>query len=249
MGKLDGKVAVVTGGSSGIGFEIARALAAEGARIVIFGRRKEALTKAVQSLGGNVLGVCGDVTRVGDIDHLYEQVRSECGGLDIVVASAGSAGPTPLATCTEKEFDDLMALNVRGVFFTVQKSLPLLRAQASIVVIGSVAGEITLSGASVYCASKAAVEALVRVWGSELGPLGIRVNLLGPGVTETPLVDRLQAHDGGMDAFDAMIKTRTFLGRRGQAAEIASAALFLCSPDSSYMTGGAIYVDGGMAQM
>ena len=249
MAVLSGKVAVVTGGSSGIGLAIARGLAEAGARVVIFGRRQSALDAARSTLGPDALAVAGDVTSLADLDRLYATVRAQCGAIDMLVANAGSAGSIPFASCTEAEFDDLMALNVKGVFFTVQKALPLLRAPASVVVVGSVAGDITLFGSSVYSASKAAVKSLVQTWGAELGRQGIRVNLLAPGITETPLVDRLQARDGGVEAFDAMIDARTFLGRRGRAEEVAAAAVFLCGPGSSYMTGGAVYVDGGMAQM
>jgi NAD(P)-dependent dehydrogenase (short-subunit alcohol dehydrogenase family) len=248
-GKLTGKVAVVTGGSSGIGLAIARGLIEHGAHVAIFGRRQEALNAALTTLGPNAIGIAGDVTKLEDIDRLYDEVRNRFESLDMVIASAGAAGHMPFATCTEQEFDDLIALNLKGVFFTVQRALPLLRAPASVVLVGSAAGEITMRASSVYSASKAALRSLTQSLGIELGRSGIRVNLLAPGITETPLVERLQAAQGASAAFDAMIETRTYLGRKGTPEEIAAAAVFLCSPESSYMTGGVIFVDGGLAQM
>jgi NAD(P)-dependent dehydrogenase (short-subunit alcohol dehydrogenase family) len=249
MGLLTGKTAVVTGGSSGIGLEISRVLARAGARVVIFGRRRQVLEEAAASIGNGADFVEGDVTRVADIERLFDHVRTKYGRLQILVANAGSAGGGSLTTGTEQEFDDLMALNLKGVFFTVKNALPLLEAPASVVVVGSVASAIALPGGSVYSASKAAVRSFVRTWGVELAPAGIRVNLLAPGITETPLLDRLQSREGGQEGFDRLIAERTPMGRRGRPEEVAAAALFLCSPQSSYTTGGVLYVDGGLAQM
>lgn len=247
MARLDGKVAVVTGGSSGIGLAIAQGLAADGARVVIFGRRQGALDQAIQAIGNDIIGVCGDATRMEDLDRLFGVVADRFGGLDVLVSSAGSTGGGPLPTCTEEAYDALMDLNMKSVFFTAQKALPLFRRPSSLILIGSTADTITLPGASVYAASKAALRAFVRTWASELADLGVRVNLLSPGITETPLLERLQSTDQSMAAFDAMIAARTPMKRRGRAEEVASVASFLASEGASYMTGGVVYVDGGSA--
>jgi NAD(P)-dependent dehydrogenase (short-subunit alcohol dehydrogenase family) len=163
------------------------------------------------------------------------------------VCSAGSTGGGPLETCTEEAFDALMDLNVKSVFFTLQKALRLLRDRASVVVIGSVADTITLPGGGVYSASKAALRAFVRTWANDLAPRGVRVNLLSPGITETPLLSRLQSTPQSLAGFDHLIAHRTALKRRGRAEEVGSVAAFLASDAASYVTGGVIYVDGGMA--
>jgi NAD(P)-dependent dehydrogenase (short-subunit alcohol dehydrogenase family) len=246
MGAVEGKVALVTGGTSGIGLAIAERLAAEGARVVVVGRRRERVEAAERAIGANAAGRVADVTRTEDLAELFDGVQAKFGGLDILVSSAGTTGGGPVESCTEEAYDALMDLNVKSVFFTVQKALPVLRAPASIVVVGSVADSITLPGGGVYSASKAAVRAFVQVWASDLAPRGIRVNVLAPGITETPLLDRLQSTPQSMAAFDALIANRTPMKRRGRAEEVAAAALFLASEQSSYVTGGAIYADGGL---
>jgi NAD(P)-dependent dehydrogenase (short-subunit alcohol dehydrogenase family) len=248
MGKLDGQVALVTGGSAGIGFASAKALAEEGARVVLLGRREPELKAAVAELGEGASFVCGDVTRMDDLDRLFAEIERVHGGLDILVANAGGVGGGPLATCSEEAFDTLMTLNVKSVFFTVQKALPLLRKPASIVVIGSVAGEIALPGGSVYCATKGALRSLVRAWAAELAPRDVRVNLVGPGITETPLVGRIDAGGGG-DGLDGLIRARGAIHRRGRPEEVAAAVRFLASPESAYTTGIALYVDGGITSL
>ena len=247
MAKLESKVAVITGGSSGIGLAIASRLAADGARVVLFGRREAALAEARAAIGPAASTVQGDATRLGDLDRLFNTVAERHGGLDILVSSAGSTGGGDLATCTEDAYDALMDLNVKSVFFTAQKALPLFRAPGSMILVGSIADTITLPGAPVYTASKAALRAFVRVWANDLAPSGVRVNLLSPGITETPLLERLQAGPQAMAAFDAMIATRTPMRRRGRAEEIAAVAAFLASEEASYVTGGVLYADGGMA--
>lgn len=243
---LKGKTAVVTGGTSGIGLAIAQALAEEGARVVVVGRREAAAHEAAAAIGPNAIGISADVTRLDDLDRLFADVRARLGGLDILVCSAGSTGGGPLDSCSEEAFDTLMNLNLKSVFFTSQKALPLLREGGSIIVIGSVADTIVLPGGGIYSASKAALRAFVRTWATDLAPRGLRVNLLSPGVTETPLLERLQATPESVQGFDHLMAQRTALKRRGKPEEVAAVAAFLASDKASYMTGGVLYADGGM---
>ena len=249
MARFDGKVAVVTGGSSGIGLEIARGLVREGARTIIFGRRQSAIDEAKAEIGDGLDGVAGDVTNLADLDRLFAKVRDEYGGLDIVVASAGTSNGAPLSTVTEALYDDLMDLNVKSVLFTVQKALPLLRPSASIVLIGSVAGSTGVQGCTVYGASKAAIRSFARTWALELAPSDIRVNVIAPGITVTPLVDRIRSQPAGADHLEGLVLARTAMRRLGRPEEIAAATLFLCSPESSYITGAELAVDGGFVQI
>lgn len=247
VSELAGKKALVTGGSSGIGLAIADALAKEGAEVFIVGRRQDVLDEAVAKIGVNARGVAGDVTRLGDLRDIFATVRRATSRLDVLVCSAGSTGGGSLETCTEEAYDALMDLNVKSVFFTVQQALPLLGEGSSLIVVGSVTDSITIPGGGVYPASKAALRSFVPTWANDLAPRGVRVNLLSPGVTETPLLDRLQSTPEGHARFDELIATRTAMKRRGRAEEIASVATFLASERSSYMTGGVLYVDGGMS--
>lgn len=247
MAALEGKTAVVTGGGSGIGLAIAEALVREGAKVAVVGRRQAPLDATAAALGPAAVGIAADVTRMADLKALFGEVRSRFGGVDILVCSAGTTGGGPLDSCTEEAFDALMDLNVKSVFFTVQQALPLLRDPASVIVIGSVADTITLPGGGVYSASKAALRAFVQTWANDLAPRGVRVNLLSPGITETPLLDRLQGTAESMDRFDSLIASRTALKRRGRAEEVGAVAAFLASEAASYVTGGVLYVDGGMA--
>lgn len=248
MLKLENQVAVITGGSAGIGFATAQALAEEGAQVVLLGRRETELRRASSAIGKAASYVCGDVTKMTDLDRLFADVNVRYGRLNILVANAGGIGGGPLASCTEESFDALMNLNVKSVFFTVQKALPFLVAPGSIVVIGSVAGEIALPGGSVYCGSKGAVRSFVRAWAAELAPAGLRVNLVGPGITDTPLVGRI-GEAGGGERLDALIRSRGAIHRRGRAEEVAAAVRFLCLPESAYTTGTAFYVDGGITNL
>jgi NAD(P)-dependent dehydrogenase (short-subunit alcohol dehydrogenase family) len=245
MSKLAGQVAVITGGSAGIGLASAKALADEGAQVLLLGRREAPLQEAV---GKAASYVCGDVTRMEDLDRLFETARERHGGVDILVANAGGVGGGPVATCAEDAYDALMAFNVKSIFFTVQKALPVLRAPSAITVIGSVAGEIALPGGSVYAASKAALRSFVRSWAAELAPLGVRVNLVGPGPSDTPLVAGIDANGGG-PGLDALIRTRGAIHRRGRVEETAAAVRFLSSPESSWTTGAALFVDGGITYL
>ena len=245
MGRLTGKVALVTGGSAGIGLGIATRLAEDGAQVVIAGRRQSAIDEALPRIGNGAIGIAGDVTVMADLDRMFATIEDRFGGLDSLVLNAGGVGAGPLQTCTEEAFDALVTLNLRSVFFATQKALPLLRNPSNIVLIGSVADQIVVPGGSVYAATKAGVRAFARTWAEDLAPQGIRVHLLGPGYTETPLFERLTETDLGRARFDEMVEQRTSLKRRGRPEEVGAVAAFLCSDDSSYMTGGAIYVGGG----
>ena len=249
MARFDGKVAVVTGGSSGIGLEIARGLAREGARTVIFGRRQEMIDTAKAEIGANLDGVAGDVTNPADLDRLYDKIRKDYGGLDILVSSAGTSHGAPLGTVTEEMYDDLMDLNVKSVLFTVQKALPLFRKPGSIVLISSVTSSTGVFGCTVYGASKAAVRSFARTWALELAPSDIRVNVVAPGITGTPLVDRIRSEDAGASLLDGLIQARTAMKRLGRPEEIAAATLFLCSQELSFITGAELAVDGGFVQI
>lgn len=248
MGVLDGQAAVVTGASAGIGLASARALAEAGAKVVLLGRREDALREAVASIGTGASYVAGDVTRMDDLERLFAAARERHGGVDILIANAGGVGGGPVETCPEDAYDDLMAFNVKSVFFTVQKALPVMRSPGAITVVGSVAGEIGMPGGSVYAASKAALRSFVRSWAAELAPRGLRVNLVGPGPSDTPLVESIEARGGG-PGLDGLIRARGAIHRRGRVEEVAAAVRFLSSPESSWTTGAALYVDGGITSL
>jgi NAD(P)-dependent dehydrogenase (short-subunit alcohol dehydrogenase family) len=242
MSKLEGKVAVITGGSTGIGFATARLFVKEGANVFITGRRQKELDEAVRAIGRNVTGVQGDVARLADLDRLYEAVRVK-GRIDIVFANAGVAEFAPLGRITEEHFDKLFNINVRGTLFTVQKVLPLLNDGGSIILTGSVAGVKGTPAFGVYGATKAAIRNFARAWTVELKDRRIRSNVLSPGPTETPALDQQSA-----DAIARIVSTIP-MGRMGEPDEIAKAALFLASDDSSFVTGIELFVDGGRAQI
>lgn len=249
MGRFDGKVAVVTGGSSGIGLEIARGLAQQGAKTVVFGRRQSAIDEAKADVGHGLDGLAGDVTNLADLDRLFAKVEAEHGGLDILVCSAGTSNGAPLPDITEELYGDLMDLNVKSVLFAVQKALPLLRGPASVVLIGSVTGQTGVHGCTVYAASKAAIRSFARTWALELAPSDIRVNVIAPGITVTPLVDRIRSVQAGADHLHDLIDRRTAMKRLGRPEEVAAATLFLCSEESSFITGAELAVDGGFVQI
>jgi NAD(P)-dependent dehydrogenase (short-subunit alcohol dehydrogenase family) len=242
MGKLQGKVAVITGGATGIGFASARLFVKEGAYVFITGRRQKELDEAVKAIGKNVTGVQGDVAKLSDLDRLYETIGKQ-GRLDIVFANAGFAEFSSLDKITERHFDGLFNTNVKGALFTVQKSLPLLNDGGSIILTGSVAGSKGTPAFGTYGATKAAVRNFVRAWTMELKDRRIRSNVLSPGPTDTPAVGPLPA-----DAIARILSTIP-MGRIGAADEIAKAALFLASDDSSFVTGIELFVDGGRAQV
>jgi NAD(P)-dependent dehydrogenase (short-subunit alcohol dehydrogenase family) len=242
VGKLQGKVAVITGGSTGIGFATAQLFVTEGAHVFITGRRQKELDQAVDAIGTNISGVRGDVTNLADLDRLYETVGMK-GRLDIVFANAGLGEFAPLGGITEEHFDTLFNTNVRGALFTVQKALPLLNDGGSIILTGSVAGVKGTPGFGVYGATKAAIRCFVRSWTVELKDRSIRSNVLSPGPIDTPLVGQQPE-----ETIERIVSTIP-MGRMGEPDEIAKAALFLASDDSSFVTGIELFVDGGRAQI
>jgi NAD(P)-dependent dehydrogenase (short-subunit alcohol dehydrogenase family) len=242
MGKLQGKLALITGGTTGIGLASAKLFVEEGAYVFITGRRQKELDEAVKAIGSNVTGVQGDVAKLADLDRLYETVGKK-GRLDIVFANAGFGEFAPLGKITEQHFDSLFNTNVKGALFTVQKSLPLLNDGGSIILTGSVAGSKGTPAFAIYGATKAAIRNFVRAWTVELKDRRIRSNVLSPGPTETPAIGQQPA-----DAMARLLSTIP-MGRMGKADEIAKAALFLASDDSSFVTGIELFVDGGRAQI
>lgn len=245
---LVGKVAVVTGGNSGIGLAVARRFVAEGARVFVTGRRQAELDAAVAALGGEVTGVRGDVADLADLDRLYEVVREQAGRIDVLVANAGGGALGRLGEITEKQFDTTFAVNVKGVLFTVQKALPLLAPGASVIVTGSTTSQRPDAGLEVYGATKAAVRNLVRSWALSSKDRQFRVNVLSPGPTRTPgLLGVAPAgeEDAALERFAAGVP----LGRVADPDEIAGAALFLASDGASFVNGAELFVDGGYAQV
>jgi NAD(P)-dependent dehydrogenase (short-subunit alcohol dehydrogenase family) len=249
--KLQDKVAVITGGNSGIGLATAREFKANGAKVVIFGRSPQTLDRAAASLGSDVLPVRGDVRKFGDIDSLFEQASKKFGKIDILVANAGIAKFAPVDVMPEELFDELSDILFKGVFFTVQKALPFLRDGASVILVGSADGDKQgRVGTSIYTAAKAAVRSLARSLSVELLARRIRVNVLSPGMTETPIITR----EGGLpgvtpEEIAATITKSIPLRRRGTPEEMAKAMLFLASDDSSYCLGSELLVDGGFTQL
>ena len=246
MGKLSGKIAIVTGGNSGIGLATAKLFAAEGARVVITGRREAELEAAVSEIGHGALGIRGDVTKLADLDKLYVEVKQKFGRIDVLFANAGIAEVAPLEAVTEAHFDKLFDINVKGLLFTVQKALPLIVDGGSIILNASVANTTGTAAFGVYSATKAAVRSFARTWTSELKDRKIRVNAISPGPIETPIFGKMGLPDQQIEEFGANISARIPLGRFGKAEEIAKAALFLASDDASYVAGVDLYVDGGM---
>jgi NAD(P)-dependent dehydrogenase (short-subunit alcohol dehydrogenase family) len=249
MGKLDGKVALVTGGNSGIGLATAKRFGSEGAYVFITGRRAEELAAAVKEIGKNVTGVQGDVSKLADLDRLFAQIKREKGKLDIVFANAGVAKYARLGSISEELFDSIFNTNVKGLLFTVQKALPLLPDGASIILNASIVGSKGLPTNSVYSATKAAVRSFARTWTTDLKDRRIRVNAVSPGATDTPGARDLLASSEVGEQRKKMIATVTPLGRFGTPDEIAKAVVFLACDDSSYVTGIELFVDGGFAQV
>jgi len=249
MGKLQGKVAVITGANSGIGLASAKRFAQEGARVFMTGRRQAELDAAVAEVGGGALGVQGDVSNLPDLDRLYQVVRDEAGQIDVLFANAGGGEFVPFGEITEDQYDRTFDSNVKGTLFTAQKALPLLKDGASVILTGSTAASRGYPAFSVYSASKAAIRNFARGWIVDLGPRRIRVNVLVPGSTLTPGWSALTPTEEQHNAFVAMSEAATPLGRLANPDEIAAAALFLASDESSYVNGSELYADGGSAQI
>jgi len=249
MSKLAGKIALITGGNSGIGFATAKQFVHEGAHVFITGRRDPELAAAVKEIGKNVTGVQGDVSKLDDLDRLFAQIKREKGKLDIVFANAGIARFAAFGKITEEFYDSIFNINVKGLLFTVQKALPLLPDGASIILNASIVASKGFSSNSVYSATKAAIRSFARTWTTDLKDRRIRVNAVSPGSTDTPgLSDLLASGEAGRERLK-MISSSIPLGRLGTSDEIAKAVVFLASDDSSYITGTELFVDGGFAQV
>jgi NAD(P)-dependent dehydrogenase (short-subunit alcohol dehydrogenase family) len=241
--RFENKVVVITGGSDGIGLAAAKYFAAEGAHVYITGRRQAPLDEAVQDIGGGAVGVQGDVAKPVDLDRLYERVQRDHGRVDVVFANAGISESATLGAIDESHFDRVFGVNVKGMVFTVQKALPLMRSGGTVILAGSAAGSKGLPSLSIYSATKAAIRSFARTWTTDLKDRGIRVNVISPGMILTPAMDKyLRDHAGAEDALKQMIP----FGRLGEAEEVAKAVLFLASNESSFVAGDELFVDGGV---
>jgi NAD(P)-dependent dehydrogenase (short-subunit alcohol dehydrogenase family) len=249
MGSLDGKVAVVTGGSAGIGLATAKRFADEGAHVFITGRRVPELEKAADEIGGNVTAIEGDIAKLDDLDRLFDAIRSAEGGLDIVVANAAYVQEVTLAQATVEHFETTFDVNARGTFFTMKKALPLLRDGASVVLISSVSHLLGLPVHTTYAATKAAIRSYGRTWAAELAPRGIRVNVISPGPVDTPIYEAQTYSQQEADQLRSFYASQVPLGRLGEPDEIAAAALFLVSDQSTFITGVDLAVAGGLSQV
>lgn len=247
MGVLAGKVAVVTGGSSGIGLATAKLFAAAGAQVVIVGRRQRAIDDGAKQIGRGAVGIQGDAADPSHHDRIAQEVRQRFSGLDVYMANAGGATVRPSAEVSEAEFDAQFSINTRGVFFGVQRMLPNMRDGGAIILTGSIASEKVLEGHAVYAGTKAAIGAFARNWAIELKSRRIRVNVLSPGPTDTPVLGKLGVAPENRASFEKAMSDAIPLGRLGQPEEVARAALFLASDASSFITGVNLRVDGGMA--
>ena len=249
MKRLEGKVAVVTGGNSGIGLASAKRLQEEGARVAIAGRSQKSLDDAAKTLGKDVLAIQADVSKLEDIDKIYSAVQKKFGKIDVLFVNAGVAKFAPLSQTSETTYDENFSTNVKGAYFTIQKALPHLNDGASIILNTSVAGIKGAEGTSAYSATKAALRSLARTAAAELVGHGIRVNAVAPGPIETPIFGRTGLPKEAMDDFKKNIGARVPMKRIGQPEEVAGTVAFLASSDSSYITGEEIHVDGGMGQI
>ena len=247
MGTLEGKTAVVTGGSAGIGLAAAHRLVTEGAHVFVTGRAQSSLHAAVAELGSAVTAVQGDIAQSSDLDRLYDAVRERGRGLDVLFANAGGAVLGPLAQATPSDYEQNFDTNVRGTWLTVQKALPLLNRGASIILNGSIRADDGWENFGLYAASKAAVRSLTRTWARELKDLGIRVNSIAPGSIETPALAKVVGDEAAAE-FRSQLAQGVPIGRLGRADEVAAAVAFLASPDSSFIYGANIDIDGGEHQ-
>jgi NAD(P)-dependent dehydrogenase (short-subunit alcohol dehydrogenase family) len=249
MARLNGKIAVITGGTSGIGLATAQRFVDEGAQVFVMGRRQSELDKAKALIGDGLITVAGDVTRSADLDRLFATVLDQAGSLDILVANSGRVEPEELGKITEENFDRTFELNARATLFTVQKALPLIRNGGSVILVGSVAGYLGIPGYSTYSATKAALRSYTRTWTREFNDRGIRFNTLSPGPIDTPIMDGQADSVEAANEIKAQFAAAVPLNRLGRPDEIAAAALFLASDDSSFVAGAELSVDGGMAQV
>jgi NAD(P)-dependent dehydrogenase (short-subunit alcohol dehydrogenase family) len=249
MSKLQGKVAVITGGSSGIGLATAKRFVAEGAYVFITGRRQAELDKAVEAIGRNVTAVQGDVTDANDLDRLYAKVKESHGAIDVLFANSGFVELQGIDEISPEHFDKTFGINTKGLLFTVQKALPLMRQGGSIILVASIASVKAMPSYTTYSASKAAVRSFARTWTLELKERGIRVNTLSPGPVDTPIIDSQFQTKKEADTLREAFAQAIPLGRMGRPEELAAAALFLASDDSSFVAGIDLAVDGGMAQV
>ena len=249
MSKLAGKVALVTGGNGGLGLATAKRFVAEGAAVYITRRRQKELDSAVREIGDGVVAIQGDIANLADLDRMFATIRERSGRLDILFANAGIGEFVPLGQITEAHFDRIFGVNVRGTVFTVQKALPLMRDGGSVILVGSVAGYVGIPGYSTYSATKAAERSYVRTWTREFNDRGIRFNTLSPGPIDTPIMDAQADSPEEADAIRAQFAAAIPLNRMGRPDEIAAAALFFASDDSSFVAGAELSVDGGMAQV
>lgn len=247
--KLAGKVALITGGSAGIGLATAQRFVAEGAFVFLTGRRQAELDAAVQMLGSQAFGIQGDVSSLADLDRVAATIKEQKGRLDVLFANAGIAEFLPIDAVTEDHYDRQFDINVKGIVFTVQKALPLLPDGAAIIVMSSVVGSKGFGGDSIYSATKAAIRSLARTWTTDLKARKIRVNAVSPGPIETPGLNSLAGTPEQAEQFKAQMLSIVPMSRMGEADEIAKAVVFLASDDSSYVTGAELFVDGGMAQV
>jgi NAD(P)-dependent dehydrogenase (short-subunit alcohol dehydrogenase family) len=249
MGKLEGKVALITGGNSGIGLATAKQFVKEGAYVFITGRRDSELSSAAKEIGKKVTSIQGDVSNLNDLDNLFAQIKQKKGNLHIVFANAGIAAYTPLGKITEENYDSIFNVNVKGTLFTVQKALSLMPDYSSIILNASIGASKGFTANSVYNATKAAVRSFARTWTMDLKERHIRVNAVSPGPTNTPGLNKVLESTGAVEQTMNMFASNVPLGRLGMPDEIAKAVVFLASDDSSYITGTELFVDGGIAQV
>ena len=247
--KLEGKIAVITGGNSGIGLATAKRFVSEGANVFIFGRRQNEIDAGVSEIGKNVIGIQGDVSNLADLDRLFDVVKVQKGHLDILFANAGIAQFAPLGEISEEHFDKIFRINVKGLLFTVQKALPILEEGGSIILNASIGSSKGVGGSSVYSATKAAVRSFARTWTVDLRDRKIRVNAISPGPIDTPIFSSITQNEEQSELFKKNIVNAVPMKRMGSPDEVAKVVSFLASDESSYVTGIELFVDGGLAQI